>query len=346
MSWENESSLKMHINFTSKIFCPVGVYPDSEIIEFASFKKPKNIIEKFIYWIKLKYEYYNWLSEQQNKFDIILLRYSVHDPFLLKFLKEAKIPIYLVHHTLELPELRSFNTVGKIRGFLEEKIGGKCIDESYGIICVTNEIKKFEISRLSKANVNKPTYIYPNGILLKNNTSLSDKREDIPELLFVASYFFDWHGLDLILKDIINNNDDFILHIIGRVDDWQKDIIKVDSRVRFHGLKSTKEIQEIAERCWVGLSSFSLDRKGMTEACTLKVREYLSMGLPVYAGHKDVFLEDFSYYMFGSPKIDFILAYAKKMRNINRIEIRSEANELINKEILLLNLYSYLGKKD
>lgn len=344
MSWENKSALKLGIDFSSKIFCPIGVYPEGGIVEFSSFQKPKNIVDKFICWIKLRLEYFNWLMDQQKHFDIILLRYSVHDPFLLKFLKESKIPVYLVHHTLELPELNSFNTIGKIRAFLEESIGNKCITNSYGLICVTNEIKEFELARISLNKIEKPSYIYPNGILLEDNKILNDNRGNIPELLFLASYFFDWHGLDLLLKSIQKDNSEFILHVIGKVEDWQKDIVKGDPRVVFHGLKTTHEIQNISEKCWLGLSSFSLDRKGMQEACTLKVREYLSMGLPVYSGHRDVFPTNFEYYYFGEANIKFILSYAEKMRATNRITVEREANEYISKEKLVMNLYNYFNK--
>lgn len=344
MFWENQAALNLGLNFTSKIFCPLEVYPNTEVVKYAGFGKPRNVLVKVSCWIKLRKEYFNWLRDQQKYFDVILLRYSVHDPFLLKFLNEAKVPVYLVHHTLELPELNSLNIVGKLRAILEKNIGNKCINSSYGIIAVTNEIKEFEFNRLPLNHREKPFYIYPNGILLKDNKILNDYRKEIPELLFVASFFSDWHGLDLILNNLKEDNSNFLLHIVGRVDDWQRDLAKDDKRVIFHGVKNNNQIHEIAERCWIGLSSFSLERKGMREACTLKVREYLSMGLPVYSGHKDIFPQEFYYYFFGNPDIASILAYARKMRTTNRIDVEKEANNFINKEKLLMNLYSYLDK--
>lgn len=342
MSWENQAALNLGLNFTAKIFSPLGVYPNTEIVKYASFDKAENVLAKTFSWFKLRKEYYKWLHDQQKYFDVILLRYSVHDPFLLKFLNEAKIPVYLVHHTLELPELNSLNIVGKLRAILEKNIGNKCINSSYGIISVTNEIKEFEFSRLSVDCRTKPFYIYPNGILLNNNKILNDSRKEVPELLFVASFFSDWHGLDLILKNLKEDNSNFILHIIGRVDNWQRDLATDDKRVIFHGVKNNNEIHEIAEKCWVGLSSFSLDRKGMKEACTLKVREYLSIGLPVYSGHKDIFPNHFKYYCFGNPDIKMILSYARKMKDINRQNVLFESRDYIDKEKLLINLYNYL----
>ncbi len=41
--------------------------------------------------------------------------------------------------------------------------------------------------------------VYPNGILYSDgDDALVDRRGDRPEIIFVASYFFDWHGLDAL----------------------------------------------------------------------------------------------------------------------------------------------------
>lgn len=343
MTWENQAAINLNISLTSKIFCPVGVYPNTDVTQYATFNRANNFIHKTILWVKLRKEYFNWLEKQQDFFDLIILRYSVHDIFLLNFLKNAKVPIYLVHHTLELPELEGFGALGKFRALLEKIIGNTCLKEAHGLICVTDEIKKYELSRIGSSSSTKPIYIYPNGILSDQNI-LSDSRDKIPEILFVASYFFEWHGLDLLLQNIKNSKEDFILNIVGRVDDSHKNMVSNDNRVIFHGLKNTEEIRKISEKCWVGLSSFALYRKGMNEACTLKVREYLNMGLPVYSGHKDVFPEDFDYYMIGEPNISKIIAYAKYTRFSKRDSISEASEKYINKQNILLNLYNDLSK--
>ena len=80
----------------------------------------------------------------------------------------------------------------------------------------------------------------------------------------------------------------------------------------------------------------------MQEACTLKVREYLSLGLAVYTGHKDVFPEDFPYYKNSSVDISQIINFAMIMKKITREEIRNSAIPFLSKTNLLSNLYQNL----
>jgi hypothetical protein len=83
----------------------------------------------------------------------------------------------------------------------------------------------------------------------------------------------------------------------------------------------------------------------MREACTLKVREYLANGLPVYAGHVDSGLPiNFPYFFTGPPRIPEILEYARRVRNVDRVSVSSEAKSFIDKEALLLKLYNALNE--
>ena len=80
----------------------------------------------------------------------------------------------------------------------------------------------------------------------------------------------------------------------------------------------------------------------MTEACTLKVREYLAFGLPVFSGHKDVFPASFSYYQHSEEKITMsaIIKFARSHRDINRRETSEAARPYIEKSIILKNTYN------
>ena len=80
----------------------------------------------------------------------------------------------------------------------------------------------------------------------------------------------------------------------------------------------------------------------MREACTLKVREYLMLGIPVYAGYTDVFPESFRFYKKGEADIEAILNFAHSQRISSRIEICVASHPYINKEILLEKLYDEL----
>ena len=81
----------------------------------------------------------------------------------------------------------------------------------------------------------------------------------------------------------------------------------------------------------------------MKEACPLKVREYLANGLPVYAGHKDVFPSTFEYFRFGLPRMDHILDYARTVVSFPQHQVREAASDFIDKRILLRQLSDQLA---
>ena len=88
-----------------------------------------------------------------------------------------------------------------------------------------------------------------------------------------------------------------------------------------------------------------MDRIGLNEACTLKVRQYLNAGLPVYSGHIDSALpKDYVYYKVGKPDIRLILDFIDLNIGLNNIDVQSSAKEYIDKSIQLKNLYSWLEK--
>ncbi|KKW78457.1 MULTISPECIES: glycosyltransferase [Acinetobacter] len=341
MCWEKKAANMLGKDLTVKIFCPQNTYPNHEVVFPSRMSKSTGFIKKAYAWFKIRKEFYNWLLNESLNYDIILLRYSVHDPFLLAFLHKVLIPTYLVHHTLELPELNSLGVLGKCRGQADSLLGRACISRAAGIIGVTQEIVEFEQTRIIKKK--EKTLVYPNGVFLESKL-FNDNRSDIPEILFVASYFFEWHGLDLLLVNLKNTDEKFILHVVGNVEQADKELAINDNRVIFHGQLTTKEINDLAQKCWVGLSSFALYRKGMHEACTLKVREYLSLGLPVYSGHRDIFPEDFSYYKNGAPDFDSILEFSKDVRVSSREHVFNCSESFINKVNLVDDLINQLER--
>ena len=71
----------------------------------------------------------------------------------------------------------------------------------------------------------------------------------------------------------------------------------------------------------------------MAQACTLKTREYLTMGLPVCSGHKDpAFPKSFPYYIH-DPDLngDRLLKTAMEFRRTKRETIRQVTTPFIDK---------------
>lgn len=343
MRWEHQSAVELNIDWTVKLFCPSGwLEPEDFVEEAPSVRAGNSQKSKPWDWFRFRYSYYKWLLAQVEMYDAFLLRYYVHDPFQLMFVRKCQKPVYFVNHTLEEPELRfSGTTSAKIRSKLENMIGPPTLRAATGIIGVTQEIVEYEVKRA--VSKNKPTLIYPNGIKF-DSCEVEDRRSSIPEILFVAGRFAPWHGLDLLLDSIEKSDSEFKLHLVGKIEEPNYSRIQGDSRIVAHGRKSQDQIREIAKSCWIGLSSFGMHRQNMTEACTLKVREYLMMGLPVYAGHRDVIQNENRFFISGNPDIEIILKVAK-IEKPTRKEVADNSKPSICKKMLLNELYKKLKEK-
>jgi glycosyltransferase involved in cell wall biosynthesis len=187
--------------------------------------------------------------------------------------------------------------------------------------------------------------VYPNGIAYDGQLTVPNcevERNTVPEFVFVAGEFTPWQGLDVLTKSIAESSSKFILHLVGRLSSRQQAELEGDDRMVCHGRLDGDAIQKIYQSCWLGIASFGLFRKGLEEACTLKVREYLMSGLPVYSGHTDVFPENFPYYKNGPANIDDILAFANGIKDVSRAEISIASESYISKDVLLLRLYKLL----
>lgn len=347
MMEEKIASQDLMLDWDVIYFLPSGYNCKSPIIKESKYFSNRCFNNKFMKlfgWIGLKIEYYFWIWRVSEKYDAILTRYSVHDLFLLIFLVLRKNKVFTVHHTIEIYELQTDKSIiGHIRVFLEKIMGKISITLNDGIVGVTKEIVDHEKLRAFKKN--KKCYVYPNGILVKEGKIFDNKKNDNKvNILFVASEFVDWHGLDLLLEDIKKSTSDFNLHLIGNLIYKQDKLIADnDNRIILHGLQNIDYIKKIAENCDVALASFGLYRKGVKEGSTLKVREYFNYGLPVYSGHTDIFPTDFKFYYTGEAKINNILNFSQEMSQYSKEYIRDEAITYIDKKNILSNLHNHLS---
>lgn len=294
------------------------------------------------FWLRKKF--YDWLMDVEKNYDLIILRHSVHDYLEASMANRLGHKLMTMHHTLEVDELRSHGAIGPIRALAEKWIGSEVIRRSLGIVAVTPEILNYEHSR-NATSVFKPQFIYPNGIN-QLDRNFHDLRSNTPEILFVASYFSPWHGLDLLLDSIGKSKVDFRVHVVGAMSKIDLNRCQQDPRVVVHGVLNGDEIESLMSRSWCGISSLALERKGMEEACSLKVREYLNAGIPIYANHRDSGLpSDFLYFKQGEVDIESIIKFSYEMRSISRETIASASNIHISKTHLLNKFYSNLNQQ-
>jgi nucleoside-diphosphate-sugar epimerase len=337
MEWEQQAANKLAISWTSILHTPQAI--DSDVVQ-AWDDLPKFKLFKYF---SLRKKFYQWLLLNSKNYDLILLRFSVHDPWQSAIAKKIGHKLLTIHHTKEGPELVGVGGVyGGVAEIFELIFGRITLRSVVGVISVTPEIYLYQKSRAKFVDI-KPGLFYPNGINYNSVDDLDLRSKDLPEIVFMASHFAPWHGLDLLISDAKINTGKFKIHLVGKISAEDLSAISDDHRFFTHGHLNTLEIKKLTQKMWVGLSSFAMGRNGMQQACTLKVREYLQMGLPVYAGHRDTGLPDsFDFYKQGAPNLNDILAYAHQMRCVSRGDVSVAAEPYISKVSILAGLYAQL----
>jgi glycosyltransferase involved in cell wall biosynthesis len=341
MEWEQEAAHSLNIPWTTVLWTPIPI--KSPIVRRVGLA----IKNRLGGYLSLRREFYSWLVDESDCYDLVLLRYSVHDLFQSLAASRIGHKLVTLHHTLEAPEIRSSGAVsGHLVALLELVLGRWTLRHSLTQAAVTDEILQYEEHRRRGSGQSLLRLIYPNGIF-PTEQSGNDERGTSPELVFVASQFVPWHGLDLLLESLSKNrNEACRLHLIGVLPEALVNQTRADPRVTIHGLLRPESLRKLMARAWLGLSSLALERKGMREACTLKVREYLDHGLPVYAGHRDSGLPlDFAYYKAGIADLLPILEYAQAVRAVRRDQVRVAALPYIDKKLILSQFYSLLSKQ-
>lgn len=345
MDWESSAAIKLGLHWDVELCCPGDVGLDGVVLSKSKcvfLKKEDGFFRSFFKSLRLRNNYYYSLYKSMEYYDVIVLRYLPFELHQLIFILFCRKPVCLIHHTQELLELKSRSSfVNSLKILIESIVAPLCIRKSKYIVGVTDEILRYEFSRAKLEDA--IGYVYPNGIGFESGP-VADKRGDSIQLLFLASYFYEWHGVDLLLQAMAESDDCFVLHLVGTLNSEDQLRANRDNRVVCHGLLSEAEVKKLAQSCWLGLSSFALHRKGMHEACTLKVREYLQMGLPVYSGHTDVFPVGFDFYQKGECNIASLLECAKNHRFTDRDVVSEVSRPFIDKVSMLDDFYRFIDE--
>ena len=150
-----------------------------------------------------------------------------------------------------------------------------------GFVFVTHELERI-VSPLTRT---RKTIVIANGISLVRVGGCA-RREAERALVFIGSPGQRWQGVDRVIQ------------LAGVLRQWRFDIVGYDeaqierceeigSNMRFHGFLDRSQYRTILEKATAGIGTLALERKGLTEASPLKVREYLAYGLPVIVGYQD-----------------------------------------------------------
>ncbi len=106
-----------------------------------------------------------------------------------------------------------------------------------------------------------------------------------------------WHGYDRVIRGLgeyykLEPNKKVEFHIVGDgtvVKELKKLCcdLRVEQYVFFHGWMHGKELDDMFDRCDIGVGSLGMYRIGLENGNTLKLREYTARGIPFFYGYAD-----------------------------------------------------------
>jgi glycosyltransferase involved in cell wall biosynthesis len=207
--------------------------------------------------------------------DLAYLRFSTHYFPLEGFI--ARVPTVLELNTDDAIELRS--TLPLYKYTYHHLMRDRILERARGMVAVTHELaEKF-------AEYGKPLSVIGNGIALEGHPAFPPAANPSVRAVFLGLHGAAWHGIDKIVW------------LAARLPAWRFDLIGVPAEgelppnVHMHGVLRRAEYEGILRDADIAIGTLALHRKGMQEACPLKVREYLAAGLPCIIGYRDTDLE-------------------------------------------------------
>jgi hypothetical protein len=235
-------------------------------------------------------------SADLHQYDYLILRYPLADKSGVEFAEEHQV--ITEHNTNEPSELLSRLRMAtspqerlarRLFLFLEKRYAARILRNCRGIIGITNEIRAFEQRR---AGVELPTIAIANGVDVESIPITGFKRFDGRNLdiLFVASFLRQWHGLDRLVASLerYRGSVSWTLHVVGNI--GPDDVRGASSRlegIKFYGPKTASEMTSIVSNMNLAVSSLAQHRIDLKEACSLKTREYTSRGIPFILAYED-----------------------------------------------------------
>ncbi len=293
--YQSEILSEFNINIKTAIICSTEVISDLPNVNSYPIISSKHKLVDILKASFLRWKVAEQIAAEQN-YNYILLRYPGADPWFASFAR--RFNVITEHHSKEIPQLRlDTNLLAKAMIIFEWAFAKNCLRNVKGIIGVTDEIREYELARFKE---NKHSVTIANGvnvgkISLKKPVQYDDKALN---LIFVANYFSKWHGLDRLFSGIRRYGSKkpvIRLHLVGNVPKGMLDSVKylsIEDRIILHGPLHNKDLDNLFDEMHIAIGSLGVHRKGLRQACALKVREYTARGIPFVISYKDVDLVD------------------------------------------------------
>jgi glycosyltransferase involved in cell wall biosynthesis len=228
--------------------------------------------------------------------DIIYFRYCYHSPGFPSLFRTT--PCVAEMNSQDLSEYA--NTLPRLKRLYHRFTRVRVLSSVQAFVPVTHEIGRFY------SGFSKPQCVIGNSINIESFHPLPPSVERRESLVFVGTPGAPWHGLDRI-GELARMFPMRPVDLVGATpEDWDRQTGGAERphNLRFHGMLPRSQYEAIMTKAVVAVGSMALYKNSMNEACPLKVREYLSMGLPVIAAYKDTDIPDDADYFLRLPNDD------------------------------------------
>jgi hypothetical protein len=206
--------------------------------------------------------------------DVVYLRYDVFLPPLARCLRP--LPVVLEINTDDRRETRLDGWGGWL---YNELTRGIMFRAAAGLVCVTQELARSP----GVVRYRKPLTVIANAGDAGSIATLPATARRRLAAVMLVGYMAPWAGVDKA-RTLAKALPDIDVHVVG---DVGSQIEPTPANLHLHGLLARSQYRSILEHSDIGIGPLALHRKGMHEASPLKVREYLSHGLPVLLAHDD-----------------------------------------------------------
>jgi glycosyltransferase involved in cell wall biosynthesis len=220
--------------------------------------------------------------------DIVYLRWDLFYPSMLWFPRHAALVV-----EINTDDLHEYVLGPHSRSLYNAHTRDIVLRRARALVFVTSELSNSPSFRRDPGR----RCVITNGIDLSAYPVLAAPVDQPPRLVFVGTAGQAWHGIDKLLT-LASKRPAWRFDIVGMHEEQQASI----ANVTWHGPLERAQVLDVLAHADVGVGTLALHRKSMAEACPLKVREYLAVGLPVLYGYKD-------------PDADGLGSYALRIAN-------------------------------
>jgi len=270
--------------------------------------------------------------------DVVYTRFSHYAPYFHEQLRF--VPTCMEVNTDVVRELPLWSR----RAAMHHRIFGDRADSNVdGYVFLTAELK-----RRDRRAGSRPACVIANGVDLDSLPSAPAPANTRPRVLFVAGTASPWQGEDKVYR-LAQLRPDLDIDLVGP----RGVASQPPSNLRLWGLLTTSALREVAAEADIALGTLALHRKGMDEACPLKLREYLALGVPSVVAHSDPDIDHLDVpWLLRVPNradnvesfADAIGTFAHEMRGVRVPREQVAHLDLHQKEPVRLDFLEHLGR--